>query len=300
MKKIVSVSLGSSSRDHRVQTRICGVDFEIRRIGTNGSMQKAVDLIRELDGKVDVFGMGGISAYVYGKNDKRYVINAALPLIKAARITPLVDGSGLKDTMERNVVDFMHEHLNVPIKGKKVLIVCAMDRFGMAEAFCRLGCEPIFGDLMFVLGIPIALHKMRSLHVLAAILMPIVSHLPLKMLYPTGEGQDINQPKHTKYFEQSDIIAGDFLYIKKCMPQDMQGKIIVTNTVTSSDVALLKERGAKLLVTSTPELEGRSFGTNVMDAVVVALLGKKPEDITPEDYSSILKEDGFGHRVEYF
>ena len=48
----------------------------------------------------------------------------------------------------------------------------------------------------------------------------------------------------------------------------------MTNTVTLQDVQMLKNRGAKLLVTSTPEFDGRSDGTNVMEALIVSLSGK--------------------------
>lgn len=300
MKKIVSVSLGSASRDHSVTAHIGGAEFEIQRIGTDGDVRKAVSLIQSLDGKVDVFGMGGISFYVYGRNNKRYTLKAALPIAQAAKKTPIVDGSGMKDTLERNVVAYLQETLQVPLADKKVLLVCAMDRFGMAEAFCRFGAQPIFGDLMFVLGVPIPLYKLSALHLLAGMLMPVVSRLPLKALYPTGQKQETPVLKYTRYYAQADIIAGDFLYIKKYMPEDMHGKIIVTNTVTQKDVDMLQARGAKMLLTSTPELNGRSFGTNVMEAVAVALLGKRPEAITPEDYSRILGQEGFQHRVECF
>ena len=72
MKRIVSVSIGASSRDHRVTVNICGQDFIIERIGTDGDINKAVSLIKELDGKVDVFGMGGIDLYL-GRNGRKYV-----------------------------------------------------------------------------------------------------------------------------------------------------------------------------------------------------------------------------------
>jgi len=300
MKTIVSVSLGSSSRDHSVTAGFCGEDFNIRRIGTDGDVEKAKALIRELDGKVDVFGMGGISLYLYGSNNKKYVLKSALPLAQAAVKTPMVDGSGLKNTMERNVVQYMRDEVGVPLAGKKVFLVCAMDRFGMAEAFSEMGCEMIFGDMMFALGIPVPIRSLKSLHRLASFLMPIVSRLPLKALYPSGKNQDSIVPKFTRYYEEADIIAGDFLYIRKHLPDRLDGKIIVTNTVTAADVSLLKQRGAKLLLTSTPVLEGRSFGTNVMEAVVVSLLGKAPGEITQDEYRQILKEDAFRHRVEYF
>ena len=105
--------------------------------------------------------------------------------------------------------------------------------------------------------------------------------------------------RYSRYYHMADIIAGDFLYIKRYLPDDLNGKIIVTNTVTLQDVQLLKERGVKLLVTSTPEFNGRSFGTNVIEALIVSLSGKRPEDITPDMYTDMIREFGIKHRVEY-
>ena len=55
MKRVVSISLGSSRRDHKTTAEFGGQAFSIERIGTDGDKKKAVALIRELDGKVDAF-----------------------------------------------------------------------------------------------------------------------------------------------------------------------------------------------------------------------------------------------------
>ncbi len=94
------------------------------------------------------------------------------------------------------------------------------------------------------------------------------------MLYPTGDKQETNEPKHEKYFNQADVIGGDFLYIRKHMPEDLSGKTVVTNTTTEQDVELLKERGVKWLITTTPRYEGRTFGTNMLEAALTAYAGK--------------------------
>jgi hypothetical protein len=62
------------------------------------------------------------------------------------------------------------------------------------------------------------------------------------------------------------VIAGDCHYIKRHMPDDLRGKVIVTNTTTPDDQQLFKALGVKFLVTTTPVLDGRSFGTNMMEA----------------------------------
>jgi hypothetical protein len=163
-----------------------------------------------------------------------------------------------------------------------------MDRFGMAQAFTDMGCSMIFGDLIFALGIPVPIYKLKNLHRLAAVLMPVISRMPFEILYPTGKKQEEVVSKYSRYYNMADIIAGDFLYIKRYLPEDLDGKIIVTNTVTLQDVQMLKNRGAKLLVTSTPEFDGRSYGT-----------GKKPEELTADMYMDMISQFGIKHRVEH-
>ena len=76
------------------------------------------------------------------------------------------------------------------------------------------------------------------------------------------------------------------------MPDSINDKVIITNTVTSRDVEELGRRGALALVTTTPEVNGRSFGTNVIEAMLVALIGKPLSEITERDYFGNAGEAG--------
>lgn len=298
MKHVLSVSIGSSKRNHRVEIEVLGEQFIIERIGTDGDIKKAIEIIKENDGKVSAFGMGGIDLYVCIGN-KRYTIKDAVPIAKAAKISPIVDGSGLKNTLERKVVDYLIKEKVVDFKNKKVLLVCGMDRFGMAEALEKAGCDLVLGDLIFALGVPIPLKSLKSLNLIASIVAPVVCKLPFSLLYPTGEKQEKKtDTKFGRFYDEADVIAGDFHFIKRHLPMDISGKIILTNTVTADDVAMLTERGAKMLITTTPKLDGRSFGTNVMEGVLVSLSQKPYKSLTPADYDELLDKIGFTPRIE--
>lgn len=299
VKHVISISLGSSSRNHSVETEILGHKFRIERIGTDGDMKKAVDLIKELDGKVDAFGMGGIDLYI-AIGSRRYMLRDAAKIARAAEKTPIVDGSGLKNTLERKVIEYLNNEYGLNFKDRKVLLVCGMDRFGMAESLAKFESDLVLGDFIFALGIPIPLKSLRALGNAAAVLAPIVSQLPFKYLYPTGSKQeeDKTNPRFSRFYDRAEIIAGDYHFIKKYMPARMDGKIIITNTVTERDIEMLKQKGVKLLITTTPNLNGRSFGTNVMEAVFVVLSEKRPGEITPADYEALMDKIGFKPRIE--
>lgn len=297
MKKIVSVSLGSSKRNHSAETIIHGETFLIERIGTNGDMQRLVSIIKELDGRVDAFGIGGINIFLQGP-DKRYIIKDSIPIVKEAKITPIYDGSILKNTLEKKVIKYIDKNL-FSLNGKKVLMTSAVDRYGMAMALHESGADITFGDLMFGLKLPIPIKTFKTFNIIIKALLPIVVNLPFEMLYPVGGEQDITKSKYEKYYTSADIIAGDYLFIKKHMPSCLFGKIILTNTITSEDINSLKSRGVHMLITTTPEFNGRSFGTNVIEALLSVIIGKDKENINPSDFGNIIEALHISPRVVY-
>ncbi len=299
MKRVVSVSLGSSKRDHRVKVELLGEQFEISRIGTDGNLEKAVQTIRELDGNVDAIGLGGIDVYLYaGKT--RYTVRDGVKLMEAARRTPVVDGSGLKNTLERETVYYLRANTGLLPPKTAVLMVSAVDRFGMAEAFLEIGCDVTFGDLIFTAGIPYAIKTLAELEEIAKKILPDLVKLPFHMLYPTGKKQEVQDEEKIKkyghYYREAGVIAGDYHLVRRYMPV-LDGQTIITNTTTADDVNFLKEKGAGCLVTTTPEFAGRSFGTNVIEGVLVAILQKRWEEIAPEEYLDLLRRLDFRPRI---
>jgi hypothetical protein len=290
MKRVVSVSLGSSSRDHRANVTLLGEEFDISRVGTDGKLDAALAMVRELDGHVDAIGLGGIDVYLYAGRH-RYALRDGLRLLEAAKITPIVDGSGLKNTLEREAVAFMQRDLGIDLRGKRVLMVSALDRFGMAQALVDAGADVLFGDFIFALDKDMPVRGLAEFEELAEKYLPDACKLPFQFFYPTGKKQERPpEPKYPHYYEQSEIIAGDFHFMRQFMPDRLDGKIVLTNTVTAGDVEDLAVRGVKLLVTTTPEIAGRSFGTNVLEAALLALLGKAWSDVVPADYEGLLHE----------
>ena len=275
MKRAVSISIGSSKRNKAVKVNLLGEDISIERIGTDGDMEAAALKYQELDGKVDAFGVGGadLGAIVEGKF---YPFHSVQKLVRYIKHTPVVDGGGLKNTLETRAPAFLDERIGEYLreKGRKVMITVGVDRWGLSKAFVQAGFETVFCDLMFALDVPIPIRSIGGMRVLAAVLIPIVTRFPFEWLYPTGEKQDQRIPKYTKWYQWATVIAGDCHYVKRHMPDDMSGKVIVTNTTTPEDVELFRKCGVKYLVTTTPVLEGRSFVTNMMEAALVAASGK--------------------------
>lgn len=292
MKKIISISVGSSARDHTTRHEFLGQECEISRRGTNGDFKKAIELYKELDGKVDAFGIGGVEFFLQVE-DKKYYFRDVKRIRNAIKISKAGDGNGVKGLLEKRAFECLEKYLNEKegrsLKGLPALKTTVVERYSMGKAMVDAGLDVTFGDFMFALGLPIAIKKLSTARLVAATLLPVVTQVPFSWLYPLGSEQDKPpQPKWTKYYQQSQVIAGDFLQIRQYMPDDLTGKIIVTNTTTTKNVEELRKRNLHILVTVTPRLEGRSFGTNVMEATLLALMDKAQSEVTQADFLDLI------------
>jgi len=298
MKRAVSISIGSSKRNKKVEVTLLGEKVSIERIGTDGDMEAAALKYKELDGQVDAFGVGGadLGAIVEGKF---YPFHSVQKLVRYIQKTPVVDGGGLKNTLENKAPVFLEKHLKdyLDQHGRKMMMTVGVDRWGLSKSFVEAGYETVFCDLMFALDVPIPIRTLKGLRTLAGIMIPIVTRFPFEWLYPTGEKQDVRTPKWEKYYRWATVVAGDCLYIKRNMPADMKGKVIVTNTTTPEDVELFKQCGVKYLVTTTPVMDGRSFGTNMMEAALVAISGKN-RPLTWPELTEMLDQLGFEPQLQ--
>ena len=286
MKRAISVSLGSSTRDKKVVVNFKGEEIRVERVGTDGDIARARQMYLDLDGKVDAFGVGGVDLYLR-LDEREYPLRAALKLVAGVTRTPLCDGRGLKHTLERRVFELAKPQLG-EVHFKQAFVPVAVDRPGLAQAVAEVAERTVFGDLMVALGVPIPIYGIPAFKRVARIMLPIVSYFPMSMIF-YGSGGAEQEPKYVKYFEQSDLIAGDFLFMRKYMPKNLSGKTVVTNTTTEDNIEFLKSRGVKTVITTTPRYEGRSFGTNMLEAALTAYAGKGRR-LTDEELNGLIDE----------
>jgi len=206
-------------------------------------------------------------------DDREYPLHQALKLVDNVHETPVVDGRGLKHTLERRVFELAKPQLGELPRFRQAFVPVSVDRQGLAQAVSEQAERVIIGDLMIALGVPIVLQGLAAYKRVARVLLPIVSHFPMSMLFYGSDGSE-HEPKYYRYWQESDLLAGDFLFMRKYLLKDLSGKTIITNTTTAENVELLRQRGVSRVITTTPRYEDRSFGTNLMVATLTAYSGK--------------------------
>ena len=109
MKRVVSISLGSSRRDKRVETTIRGEPIVLERIGSNGDQRRMRQLFLEYDGQVDAFGFGGTDLGL--EVDNRYFPLHSVRSIVEGVQSPVVDGGGVRSVVELRTAEQLQGQL---------------------------------------------------------------------------------------------------------------------------------------------------------------------------------------------
>jgi hypothetical protein len=298
MKRILSISLGSSTRDKAFQATLLGQDVLLERRGCDGSLGRFRQTVQEEDGKVDIITFGGIPMALVALGCK-YYFRDAVRMCRLARNTPVMDGELFREWIEPDFIERLSKQ-GVIDPSQRVLFPLVTNRMRMAERLVQLGFTQIaYGDLVFDLGLPWPLvRKLKTMDRLTRAVAPLITRLPYRWLYPIGAKQEEIKERRPDLFAQADILAGDFHNIRRYLIPDLAGKTLLTNTVTKADRDLLKKRGLKQLVTFSPNFDGRTFGSNLLGGTMAALLGKAPEEITHEEYMDLAARMGLAPVVE--
>jgi hypothetical protein len=77
----------------------------------------------------------------------------------------------------------------------------------------------------------------------------------------------------------------------ECFTASLDGKMVVANTTTEENIELFKARGVKTVITTTPRYEGRTFGTNMMEAALTAYAGRGRR-LSDEELNGLIDELG--------
>lgn len=301
-REVVSVSLGSPSRDWDVDLESLGAPIRLRRVGVGLDYAAYVAMLMELDGRPDVaaIGLGGINRYLFA-GPRRYELRRACEMASVVKNKPVCDGSALKQHWEPEVVRRAVAAGALELQDRNALMVCAVDRWGMAEALAAEGATVVLGDLMFALELPIPVRSLTGMRRIAEALLPFVTQrVPFEWLYPTGESQP--KARYRNWYEWAQVLAGDWKFIRRyasAQPGALAGKVILTNTTTPADIDYLRRSGAAKLITTTPNLGGRSLGTNVIEALISVETGLGPDALGAADIAGVMDRLGWGQpRVE--
>lgn len=270
---------------------LLGQRIEVSHQGCDKDLDVMAEQIGALDGKVDAIALEGVARFL--KLGRETIEHAgAERLFGVARQTPVVDGQGVRAAMERWAVRLADEAEPGIWSRKRVLMAPGLNHGGLAQALGQFTENLRYADpvVYFALPAPSTIASAEALRTAAGITLAQLRNASFRRIFPQA-GRP-GQPRNPQPFAWADVIAGDMGAIRRYAPRELKKKIVVSERADEEDVADLRERGASMLVTTMPALDGdvSRLSAATFEACLAALRREEDVDLTENVYLNLMAD----------
>lgn len=288
MKKIVTVSLGTSKQDFSFKTQFLGETFQVDRLGANDDTTQAWELLRRHQNSAHAIGIGEIGDH-WHVGQSTVINKETQRLLNVVTRVPVTTGATLRRLLQVRAVRYVQHHLGNYFNNNIVLFLSGMRNYDMALALSDYTPNLQFADALAQTGAPTLLTSLTQLEMYAK-----GSELAL-----TGRGGEFLEEALTGFknnrmaaaVAKAHVVVGTFHEIKEVgSPANLEGKTIITSAVDDDRLAFFKHCKVNLVIDVSPKLFEQVVGVNVIEAMMLATLGKSREEVSDDDYIEMLDE----------
>ncbi len=181
MKKVVTVTLGSSKQDFDFETDFLGERFFVKRLGADGDHRKAWEMLRRQQASADAMGVGETSDH-YHVGLRTIVNRETEKLTKVVTRVPVTTGAHLRRLLQVRAVRHVQKELGGYFNNNKVLFLSGMRNYEIAVALSEYTKNLSFADPVFQAGSPLLLGSLAQLELYARGNELVAGQKPFRLL----------------------------------------------------------------------------------------------------------------------
>ncbi|MCM2327691.1 MAG: hypothetical protein NDI88_07380, partial [Lysobacter sp.] len=295
MKRVVGISLGAGSQDFAFRARFLGKLLDVRRIGTNHSVARAEKLLRDWENKADAIGVGVVrESYTVGS--QRFVDREGARLTAAVTRVPVTTGARLGDILQEWALRHVQSKLGDYFNNARVLFFSGLANYKLAQSFAEYTPNLEFADALLQLGVPKMLGSLDALELYASGAHIVTDRVP-DLVTDNAAVREWQRFVLRRAMREATVVVAPVHELDAFGLEELAGKTILTSTVSDARIAQYRKKGVNLVIDGAPSLFGHVLGPSVLDAMIIAALGKEPDDILEDDYLGIITEMGLEPRM---
>ena len=288
MKKVVTVTLGSSKQDFEFKTELLGQSFSVRRMGADNDTGKAWELMRRQQASADAIGLGEIGDH-YQVGLRTVVNKETQRLLNVVTRIPATTGATLRRLLQVRAVRHVQKELGNYFNNNLILFLSGMRNYDMAVALSDYSKNLSFADALFQTGAPAMLTSLEQLELYAKGSEWMLSGRPGEMLEASMSG--FKGKRIASVVAKSHVIVGTFAEIKAVgNASNLEGKTLITSAVDDERMAFFTKCKVNLVVDVSPKLFDKVVGVNTIEAMILAALEKDLDEVSDDDFDEILNE----------
>ncbi|HMU17390.1 MAG TPA: saccharopine dehydrogenase NADP-binding domain-containing protein [Thauera aminoaromatica] len=288
MKKVVTVTLGASKHDFTLDTEFLGERYTVKRFGTDGNHRKAWELLRRQQAHADAIGVGETADH-YQVGLRTIVNRDTEKLTKVVTRVPVTTGATLRRLLQVRAVRHVQRELGSYFNNNHVLFMSGMRNYEIARALAEYTDNLSFADPVFQTGAPLLLGSLAQLETYARGNELVSGSKPLRVLEKALPR--LKKLRVANAMGKAHVVVGNFNEIKSVGAADnLEGKTLITSAVHDDQLAFYKQCKVNLVIDVTPRLFDQVVGVATLEAMMLAHLGRKANELADDEFEEIITE----------
>jgi predicted amino acid dehydrogenase len=288
MKKVVTVTLGSSKKDFEFKTTFLGQEFSVRRLGADKDSSKAWELMRRQQANADAIALSDMVDH-YHVGLRTVVNKESQRLMQVVTRVPVTTGASLRRLLQVRAVRHVQKELGNYFNNNLVLFLSGMRNYDMAVALSDYTRNLSFADPVFQAGSPLLLSSLEQLELYAKgkeLLPDIVPGKFLKSVLSTLKNKIV-----ANAVAKSHVIVGTFREVQAVSSSgNLDGKTLITSAIDDEALAFFAKHKVNLVVDVSPKLFDKVVGISTITAMILASTGKSEAELSDHDFEEIINE----------
>jgi predicted amino acid dehydrogenase len=275
---VVNVSLAGADRDYDEQVTFLHRDFRILRLGTDGDVDAAEELVAKWSGDADAIAVTGIrEARAAGLYDGE--LHAVDRVKAAAHRVPVTDGHALRDVLQEWSIRHVQTEMPGYFANARTVVLGGLNHARTTRILREFTDNLDFADPLLRFDVPARLDANPLVGAAAQ-----VGLWPLRRMLPGSVKSQIKAPGHRvsaalarRAAASCDVVVATYDELVAFGLEDLRGKTVVTSAISEERLAELARRDVDMVLDAVPQ----PFHVTVSAAMLEALMLATVADGSP-------------------
>ncbi len=297
---VVDVSLAGSDRDYDEQVTFLDRDFRIVRIGTDGDLDTAGDLVRAWTGRADAIAVSGLrEARAAGlrRANLETIRNRGGSHLRVH----LTDGHGLSDVLHEWAVRHVQTEMPGFFDNARTVFLGQVRHNRTLRVLREFTANVEHADPLHRLDLPGRLHANPVLGLATDLALWPTRLVP--NVVPDVVRAQLGVPAQLlgtalvrRAVRECDILVASYNELTGFDLADLAGKTLITSAISEDQVAELAARGVDLVVDATPQPFDVTVTAATLEAMMLAVVAGSGE-LTNDDLLDMIVSSGLEPRL---
>jgi len=295
---VVNVSLTGSDRDYDEHVTFLQHDFRIVRIGTNGDIAAAEELVRKWADEAAAIAVTGIrEARAAGLYDGE--LRAIERVSRATTAVPVTAGHALRDVLQEWAIRHVQTEMPGYFTNARTVVLGGLNHDRTTRILREFTQNLEFADPLLRWDVPARLDSNPVLGLAAHVGLWPVRRLPGRVQSQVkAPGHWISNAMAHRAARDCDVVVATYDELTGFGLTDLAGKTVITSAISDDRLAELADRDVDMVLDTTPQPFHVTVTAAVLEAMMLAI-ASSAGPLTNDDLLDMIVAAGLEPRVLY-